>query len=120
MRNLETLFDLCQESDVSVLVKGVHGIGKSQRAEAYAKNNHALYIHIKPGLSQNADSLDKGGYDFIKKPYGVTKTGIIDLKAPLGFLYERLSKEVRHLITHAESTTNITITNTLLQSMTTT
>ena len=38
MRNLETLFDLCQESDVSVLVKGVHGIGKSQRAEAYAKN----------------------------------------------------------------------------------
>lgn len=42
MRNLETLFDLCQESDISVLVKGVHGIGKSQRAEAYAKNRGYL------------------------------------------------------------------------------
>lgn len=38
MRNLETLLDLCQESDISVLIKGVHGIGKSKRAEAYAKN----------------------------------------------------------------------------------
>jgi hypothetical protein len=38
VRNLETILDICQDSDVSVLLKGVHGIGKSQRAEAYAKN----------------------------------------------------------------------------------
>lgn len=38
MKNLETLFELCQESDISVLMKGVHGIGKSERGEAYALN----------------------------------------------------------------------------------
>jgi MoxR-like ATPase len=37
MKNLNTLLYLCQESDNSVLLKGVHGIGKSERVEAYAK-----------------------------------------------------------------------------------
>ena len=40
MKNLETLFEICQEADISVLVKGVHGIGKSERAEAYARNRN--------------------------------------------------------------------------------
>jgi MoxR-like ATPase len=40
MKNLETLFDICQDADISVLVKGVHGIGKSERAEAYARNKN--------------------------------------------------------------------------------
>ena len=40
MKNLETLFEICQESDISVLVKGVHGIGKSERAESYARNKN--------------------------------------------------------------------------------
>jgi len=40
MKNLETLFDICQDADISVLVKGVHGIGKSERAESYARNKN--------------------------------------------------------------------------------
>lgn len=37
MRNLEKILDLCQKSDNSVLLKGPHGIGKSERVEAFAK-----------------------------------------------------------------------------------
>jgi hypothetical protein len=39
MKNLEMNLMLAQKSDTSVLIKGVHGIGKSQRAENYAKIN---------------------------------------------------------------------------------
>ena len=37
MRDLEEILDLCQKSNNSVLLKGPHGIGKSERVESFAK-----------------------------------------------------------------------------------
>lgn len=39
MKHLETELKLAHLSNISVLVKGVHGIGKSERAEAYAQKH---------------------------------------------------------------------------------
>jgi len=39
MKHLETELKLAHLSNISVLVKGVHGIGKSERAEAYARKH---------------------------------------------------------------------------------
>ena len=85
MRNLETLFDLCQESDVSVLVKGVHGIGKSQRAEAYAKNKgypcEVLFLsHQETGDLIGIPYLEDGVTNWstpvwLKKLYDADKKG---------------------------------------------
>jgi len=85
MKNLETLFDICQDADISVLVKGVHGIGKSERAEAYARNKNyhseVLFLsHQETGDLIGIPYLEDGATNWstpiwLKRMYQAEKNG---------------------------------------------
>jgi len=85
MKNLETLFDICQDADISVLVKGVHGIGKSERAEAYARNKNyhseVLFLsHQETGDLIGIPYLEDGATNWstpiwLKRMYQAEKDG---------------------------------------------
>jgi len=81
------------------------------KIEKFAKDNKAIYLQIKPGISQKCDSLEKNKYDFVKKPVGITKTGIIDLNFPLDVIYKNVSKSERNLIKVFQNKTRINITS---------
>lgn len=81
------------------------------KIEKFAKDNKAVYLLIKPGLSQKSDSMEKANYDVIKNPTGVTKTGIIDLRNPIDFLFRNISKSERRLIEDSKNKIKVTITN---------
>lgn len=81
------------------------------KIEKFAKDNKAICLQIKPGISQRCDSLEKNKYDFVKRPVGVTKTGIIDLNSPLDVIYKNVSKSGRNLIKIFQNKTRISITS---------
>lgn len=105
-RVLKTVFG----TSVIIEKPGEINDGTLSKIEKFAEDNKALYLQIKPGLSQRDDCLEKHGYDFVKNPVGVTKTGIIDLKNPLDVLNKKVSTRVRHLIKTSRNKTKITIT----------
>lgn len=79
--------------------------------ESFAKANKTVYLQIKPGLSQTDDLFEKNNYEYITKPNGVTKTGIINLQSPLDNLFKNFSYRVRHLIKTSSAKTKINIKN---------
>ena len=85
MKNLEALLEVCQEADISVLVKGVHGIGKSERAESYARNNNhhceVLFLSHQEtgdliGIPEVTDGVTNWSVPvWLKKMYDAEKRG---------------------------------------------